>query len=54
MKITRFVNGQKISKPLGTDTVIKNEIISATIDAVNRRLKAGTNPDNKAGGAQAV
>ncbi len=54
MKITRFVNGEKINKPLGADTVIKNDIISATIDAVNRRLKTTANSNNKSGGAQTV
>lgn len=54
MKITRFVNGEKIKKPFGADTIIKNEIISATIDAVNRRLKETANSNNKAGGAQTV
>ncbi len=54
MKITRFVNGQKINKPLGTDTVIKNEIISTTIDAVNRRLKETANSGSKTGRAQTV
>ena len=54
MKITRFVNGEKIKKPLGADTVIKNEIISATIEAVNRRLKGGSNTEKESRGAQAV
>ncbi len=54
MKITRFVNGQKISKPLGTDTVIKNEIISTIIENVNRRLKTNNNTESKTSGARVV
>jgi hypothetical protein len=39
MRITRFVNGIKVNKPFSTETVIKSDVISSTIDRVNRRLK---------------
>ncbi|MBR5155317.1 MAG: hypothetical protein IKW62_02400 [Clostridia bacterium] len=38
MKITRFVNGEKLNKPIDGNIFIKKEIISETIDKVNRRL----------------
>ncbi len=38
MKITRYVNGQKRTKPFNTDIVIENEEISSVISRVNRRI----------------
>ena len=38
MKITRYVNGQKRTKPFDGETVIENEDISSIITRVNRRI----------------
>lgn len=38
MKITRYVNGQKRTKPFDEETVIENEEISSVISRVNRRI----------------
>lgn len=48
MKITRFVNGQKITKPLSAETIIKNEIVAHTIEKVNKRLKNTVNSSARA------
>ncbi len=39
MKVTRFVNGSKITKPIDSETIIKSDVISNTINHVNLRLK---------------
>ena len=54
MKITRFVNGQKVTKPLNSETVIKNEVISQTINKVNERIKGNANQNINNNGAAAV
>jgi hypothetical protein len=41
MKITRFLNGRKINGLVSNNIILKNSIISSTIDRVNRRH----NPD---------
>lgn len=38
MKVTRFVNGKKITEPFDEKTVIKHDVISDTIERVNHRL----------------
>lgn len=38
MKITRYVNGKKVNKALSGEIVIKNELISGTIEKVNSRF----------------
>lgn len=38
MKITRYVNGQKRTKPFDEEMVIENEEISSVISRVNRRV----------------
>ena len=38
MKITRYVNGQKRTKPFDTNMIIENEEISSVISRVNRRI----------------
>ena len=38
MKITRYVNGQKRTKPFDANTIIENEEISNVISRVNRRI----------------
>ncbi len=54
MKITRFVNGQEITKPLSSKMVIKNEIISHTINKVNQRIKGTANQNINNNGAATV
>lgn len=38
MKITRYVNGRKINRALSEEIVIQNELISGTIEKINRRI----------------
>ncbi len=38
MKVTRFINGEKLNKPISGNIFVKNQIITDTIDKVNRRL----------------
>ncbi len=38
MRITRFLNGEKLNKPIDGNIFIKKQIISDTIDKVNHRL----------------
>ena len=40
MKVTRFINGNKIREPFLKDMVVKSEVVSRTIDNINRRLKS--------------
>ncbi len=40
MKITRFVNGQKIDKSIYGKFLINKPLIADTIESVNHRLKA--------------
>ena len=39
MRVTRYINGNKIANPLNEKTIIKNDLISTTIQRVNRRIK---------------
>jgi hypothetical protein len=39
MKVTRFVNGSKITKPIDDGMVIENQVILNTIEHVNQRLR---------------
>ncbi len=41
MRITRFVNGQKIDGKLDKSIVVENQLISGTISEVNRRFFGG-------------
>ena len=43
MKITRFINGKKVEKGFTEEIVIQNELISGTIEKINRRIH--TNDD---------
>ncbi len=38
MRVTRYVNGEKKDKAEISRIHVKNELISSTIEAVNRRL----------------
>ena len=38
MKITRFINGNRLEKPLSSDIKVKNEVVQNTIEKVNRRI----------------
>ncbi len=38
MRVTRYVNGTKTEKAEMSKIFVKNEIISSTIEVVNRRL----------------
>ena len=38
MRVTRYVNGTKTEKAEMSKMFVKNELISSTIDIVNRRL----------------
>ena len=46
MRITRYVNGKRVTKPFNSDTVIENSEISQAINRVNRRL-LGTDEINR-------
>lgn len=46
MKITRFVNGIRVNKPFNSDIVINNDVVSSTIDKVNRRLRENSKIDD--------
>ncbi len=39
MKVTRFINGNKVSKPLDSKMVLMSDVIPNAIESVNRRLK---------------
>ena len=39
MKVTRFVNGSKVTKPIDDGMVIENQVILNTIEHVNQRLR---------------
>jgi len=39
MRVTRYVNGKKINKALSGDIVIQNDLISGTIEIINRRIQ---------------
>ncbi len=39
MKITRYVNGKKVNKALSGEIVIQNDLISGTIEKINRRIQ---------------
>jgi len=39
MRVTRYVNGKKINKALSGDIVIQNDLISGTIEKINRRIQ---------------
>ena len=39
MKITRYINGKKVNKALSDEIVIKNDLISGTIEKVNIRFE---------------
>ncbi len=47
MKITRFINGKKISKGIDREFTIKEPIIADTIELVNRRLMISDNSYKK-------
>ncbi len=38
MKVTRFVNGNKVEKPLDREIKVRNEIVQNAIEKVNRRI----------------
>ncbi|MBQ9737688.1 MAG: hypothetical protein IJV86_04745 [Clostridia bacterium] len=40
MKVTRFVNGSKLTKPIDDGMVIENQVILNTIEHVNQRLRS--------------
>ncbi len=48
MKITRYVNGQKRTKPFDVDMIIENEEISNVISRVNHRLGVKSEINNGA------
>lgn len=39
MRVTRYVNGKRINKALSGDIVIQNDLISGTIEKINRRIQ---------------
>lgn len=39
MRVTRFVNGEKTEKEEMSKILVQNELISGTIETVNRRLR---------------
>ena len=38
MRITRYINGKKLTKPYESRLLIENDIVASTIEKVNRRL----------------
>ncbi len=38
MRITRYINGKKVKSPYESRPLIENDIVTATIEKVNRRL----------------
>ena len=49
MKVTRFINGSKIEKPLNQEIKVKNEIVQNTIEKVNKRILNSINFENNLG-----
>lgn len=40
MRITRYINGKKLTNPYESKYTIENEMVTSTIEKVNRRLNS--------------